>query len=261
MSIDRDAILNAYIPFNTPIPCGKWEVSPIRLKDWYDVADVVLMLEVDKNTLGQIEFIKMDVLSFFALMFFSDAEKSLKFERLLRLALSIPDDEYIVMDKDANIFVGVPDVETEEGIILNNYTKRQITIEEFEDIRRAILFQNLIDYDDKYVDPDVKRQAEEYWRIKNKGNKSVSLEHKIICVQMKTGMTLEAIGNLTIRNFSQLFDIIAEESEYSALLFAQANGVKFKKPLEHWAFKERKNKYEEAFCDADAFKNKIQNVN
>jgi hypothetical protein len=73
-------------------------------------------------------------------------------------------------------------------------------------------------------------------------------------------MTRKAIGDLTMRNFYQLFDILVDESDYIAAKTAEFNGVQFKSPIEHWAYKARKDKYAEAFSDADAFVDKIQSV-
>ena len=122
------------------------------------------------------------------------------------------------------------------------------------------MYQNVLDYTDRYIDPDVRRAVNEYYRLKNKDAKIVPLEHKITCVQLKTGMTKGAIGDLTIRNFYQLFDTLVDESDYIAAKTAEFNGVQFKSPIEHWAYKARKDRYAEAFSDADAFVDKIQGV-
>ena len=83
----------------------------------------------------------------------------------------------------------------------------------------------------------------------------------MICVQLKTGMSIEEIGNLTIRNFHLLFNVIVDESDYMALRFAEFTGIKFKSPVENWAYRAKKDKYAEAFCDADAFTDKVQSIN
>ena len=83
----------------------------------------------------------------------------------------------------------------------------------------------------------------------------------MVCVQFKTGMSIEEIGNLTIRNFHLLFNVIVDESDYMALKFAELNGVKFKTSIENWAYRAKKDKYAEAFCDADAFTDKVQSIN
>ena len=144
--------------------------------------------------------------------------------------------------------------------IFDERTAIKITAEDFDEIIRIILYQNVLDYTDRYIDPDVRRAVNEYYRLKNKDAKIVPLEHKITCVQLKTGMTKGAIGDLTIRNFYQLFDTLVDESDYIAAKTAEFNGVQFKSPIEHWAYKARKDRYAEAFSDADAFVDKIQSV-
>lgn len=264
MSIDKDALLNKYIPLNIPVPYKDWQVHSIKIKDWYDVAGFVYLLEQDKNILGQIEYISMSNLRFFLFMAMIDDEHINQFYKLLKLALDLEDDDVIkvcMTDNSEYLKIGKSIGKTRDNQdIINDSTAKIIKAEDFDEIRRIILFQNILDYTDEYVDPDVKKKTEEYFRLKNKG-KSISLEHKIICLQMKTGMTTEAIGNLTVRNFQLLFGVMVDESDYTALRMAEANGVKFKTPLEHWAYHERKNKYEEAFCDAEAFKKTIQDAN
>lgn len=264
MSIDKDLLLNKYIPFNIPVPYKDWEIHAIKVSDWYDVGLVVQVLEMDKNILGNIDFINMSNLQFFITIFSQDENYWKQFIYLLQICLGLPSNKLIrpfTLDKEYKIFISDSSGKNDYGIdIMDSNTLQIITTEDFDEIRKIILYQNLIDYDDKYVDPDVKKAADEYYRLKNKGV-SVSMEHKAVCIQMKTGMSMEAIGNLTVRNFQLLFETIVDESEYMPARFAEFNGVKFKSPLEHWAYKQRKNKYEEAFCDADAFKQKVQSVN
>lgn len=259
MSISNDVILNTYLPFNIPIPCNSWNVHPIKLKDWNDVQEIILMLQIDKNIMGNIEYIQMSNLDFFLMVFGAEENLMIRFERLLRLVLNIQDDESFAIDDKHRIIVGIIDDINGDKIKLSSNTKRYITDNDFDKIRRAILYQNILEYDDRDINPDVKRAYEEYIRLKNKNGKVVPLEHKILCVQLKTGMSKEAIGDLTVRNFLQLFDLIVAESEYNTLMLARMNGAKVDS-FEHWALKERKDKYAEAFCDANQFKDKIQNA-
>lgn len=264
MSLSKDVLLNKYAPFNIPVPYKDWDIYQVKLKDYYDVNIMLSLFEVDKNTLGQIEFISMSNLRFILLVSYSNEEYLTCFDKLLRVCLNISDDEVIkicMTDSSEYLSIGIPIGVTKGGdFIMDDKTAKIITSEDFDEIKRIILFQNVLDYTDEYIDPDVKRATDEYYRLKNKGIR-VSLEHKIICVQMRTGMTTEAIGDLTIRNFQQLFDVIAEESDYNSLRIAEANGAKFKTPVTHWAYKERKDKYASAFCDADAFTDMVQSAN
>lgn len=258
--IPTDILLNQYIPFNRSVPYKDWLISPIKIEDWYNVREALGLLQIDKNTLGEIQFISMNNLQFILTTLSFEEYYIDSFVNLLNLALDIKENEVIqfaINDDDAFLNIGELIKETE--VMSDNY--RTITSEDFDEIRRIILYQNVLDYTDKYIDPDVKREVDEYYRLKNKGAKEISIEHKTICIQLRTGMSTELIGKLTIRNFLLLFDSIVEESDYQAMKLAEANGAKFKSPIEHWAYRSDKDKYADAFCDADAFADKMQNAN
>ena len=260
MRISEDELLQKYLPFDKCVPYKNLLISPIRLKDIYDVQEILNILQIDKNNLGQIEFISMSKLRFILITILSEEKFQQELYTLLYKSLSISNDDIIeyYINEDTEYLVIGQKIYGHD--IVDVDTAITITSEDFDEIVRIILYQNIIDYTDKYVDPDVKRAYEEYQRLKNKNGVKISIEHKINCVQLKTGMTREEIGNLTIRNFIQLFDILVDESDYAAAKTAEYNGVQFKSPIEHWAYKAHKDKYAEAFCDADAFVDKVQSV-
>lgn len=262
--LTESELLEKYIPFNKPVPYKNFEIYPICLYDFYDVQDILAVLEVDKNILGQIEFISMSNLRFILYIAYNEDKYQKQLDVLLRKALHISDEyeiQFYADDKTEKLRIGKVLNVIQGHIILDDNTALTISADDFDEIRRIILYQNILDYTDRYIDPDVRKTVDDYYRLKSKDSKNVPLEHKIICVQSKTGMSIESIGKLTIRNFLQLFSIIVEESEYTALKFAEYNGVKFKTPIEHWAYKARKDKYSEAFCDADSFINEVQSAN
>jgi hypothetical protein len=264
MSINSEILLNQYIPFNKPVPYNNYNIHALKLCDMFEVSRALDILQIDKNTLGQIEFISMSNLRFILLMAELEQMVAESLEVLLRKVFDVSDDYIIqkyISEKDEFLVIGKLLEATENEVIFEESSMIKIMPNDFDDIRNIILYQTFPDYTDKYIDPDVKRVTDEYYRLKNKGAKNVTLEHKVICVQAKTGMTLEAIGNLTIRNFYQLFDVIVDEDEYIITKSAELNGVKFNNTIEHWAYKEKKDKYAEAFCDADSFVNQVQSAN
>ena len=70
-------------------------------------------------------------------------------------------------------------------------------------------------------------------------------------------MTEETIRNMTVRGFQMLLNTIIDKVEYPINRMAEAQGVKFDHPIEHWAFKKPKDKFSEVFTSFDSFKNKI----
>lgn len=262
MRIEEAELLEKYLPFDRPVPYKDLLISPIKLRDMYEVQEILGILQIDKNDLGEVAFISMSKLRFILVVICNEEKYQKELYQLLYKALSIKDKviDIYVDDNTEYLKIGKKISESRYGDIIDEQTAITITSEDFDEIIRIILYQNNPDYTDKYIDPDVRKAVNEYYRLKNKGAKTVPLEHKIICVQLKTGMTREAIGDLTIRNFYQLFDILVDESDYIAAKTAEFNGVQFKSPIEHWAYKARKDRYAEAFSDADAFVDKIQSV-
>lgn len=262
MRIEEAELLEKYLPFDRPVPYKDLLISPIKLRDMYEVQEILGVLQIDKNDLGEIAFISMSKLRFTLLAICTEEKYREALCQLLYKALSIKDKEIdIYIDDTTEYLIIGKKIDEIHGInIFDERTAIKITAEDFDEIIRIILYQNVLDYTDRYIDPDVRRAVNEYYRLKNKDAKIVPLEHKITCVQLKTGMTKGAIGDLTIRNFYQLFDTLVDESDYIAAKTAEFNGVQFKSPIEHWAYKARKDKYAEAFSDADAFVDKIQSV-
>ena len=262
MHLSETDLLEKYLPFDKPVPYKDLLISPIKLCDMYDVQEILAILQIDKNNLGEIAFISMSLLHFVLFVVCAEEVYQRELYQLLSKALSINDKiiKVYANDNEEYLMIGNKIGENKYEDIIDEYTATKITANDFDEIIRIILYQNILDYTDRYIDPDVKKAAEEYWRLKSQGAKKIPLEHKINCVQLKTGMTREAIGDLTIRNFYQLFDILVDESDYIAAKTAEFNGVQFKTPIEHWAFKARKDKYAEAFCDVDSFVDKVQSV-
>ena len=59
MRISEDVLLNKYLPFDEPIPYKDLFISPIKLKDSYDVQNILNILQIDKNNLGHIEMFQL----------------------------------------------------------------------------------------------------------------------------------------------------------------------------------------------------------
>lgn len=109
-------------------------------------------MTIDKNSLGSVEIIQMSYLKYIMQYKLSqEDEDAAKYERqkltnicILCFHMQLP---FILNDDSGKPFIG--DVGNSEVKI---YEK------DFEDIRRIVMYQNILDYDDEYIDPDLKRQ-------------------------------------------------------------------------------------------------------
>ena len=95
MSINSEILLNQYIPFNKPVPYKNYNIHALKLCDMYETNRALDMLQIDKNTLGQIEFISMSNLRFVLLLAEIEEECAVSLEALLRKVFNIPNN-YVV---------------------------------------------------------------------------------------------------------------------------------------------------------------------
>lgn len=137
---------------------------------------------------------------------------------------------------------------------------------DFEEIKKIILYQNIPDYDDTYIDPKVEAVLKEAEDFMNKiKNKMASLEDQIICVLISTALNEEEIYDLTIRKFIKTLQRVDYKMHYEIYKQASMSGfVTFKEGIDHWMTEIKKNKYSDVIVNSDDYenlKNKIQNVN
>ena len=261
MSIDRNELFGKYIAFDKPVPYKDFMIYPVRMKDSWEASVPIGLLELDKNSMGSIELIQMPHMIFWINMLMRQGGGLDTIEWFLRTILNIDNDDIIQLTYDLKeIRIGTPIGNTRDGYAILGEDYRTITCDDFDEIKRIVCFQNIIDYTDEYISPVVRQATEDYFRLINNG-KSASLDHKVRCMALAIGVSKEAIGEMTMRDFHLMYESLSNKNEYEALRIAEANGAKFKQPLESWLYREHKNKYEQAFCDADSFESYIASAN
>lgn len=249
--INVEWLMQQYIYFDKPIPYESLFIYPIKIEDYYDFVCCIDIFMIDKNILGQVEFIQMPYLQFlFDVVFNQDKTQESKFVRLFELCLGVDlskEELKIGKDEKGKIFLTVKDI--------------KISSKQFEDIKRIILYQNINEYDDKYVDPDLKKARDEYLNFVNRGIDSPSIENQIAIITSHTGICKKDLMQYTYRSFDILFNTVKEEVDYTISKSAEMSGnVTFKQPIEHWIYKTKKDKYADAFVNKSAFDDKMKNV-
>lgn len=262
--IDKETILEDYVPFAEPIPFKDWEVHPITVKKskWWKEACRILMIE--KNYINDMEVLQMSYLKFLILLGLEEPDILPTLEKIIRTCLNIDDDLIVGMietedEKDFSLVIG-PAIITKTGSkIINTNKAKTITSKEFEEFKTIVLIQNILEYDDSYIDPDVKKAIEEYYSLLNKDAEEVSFEKQIACVQSSTSFTLQQIKEMTYRSFMLLFETIVDKVEYPVIKGAELNGTTFKngKTFDHWVYKKKHDKFGDAFVQAKAFEGKL----
>ena len=241
--------ISYYVTLDLPVDYKGLKIYPITVRDYYDFAICADVLNIDKDSIQDLDVITMNYLDF--LVFYciknSDANNSQFFYEKLISILTL-------CLKPNKIQIGIS--ENQHAVILCDDI--EINAQDFDDIRKIIMYQNYVEYDDTYVNPDIKAAYDEYWRVKNKDIIMPNLEERMADTTAMTGLCKKDILDMTYREFEMVFNAAREKLEYQINKTGEMSGmVKFKNPIEHWIFKRKKSKYEGVFTDYGEFKKKI----
>ena len=162
----------------------------------------------------------------------------IKLSNILNICLKIDLDTVEVKIKEDKMFINGEEVNSKD----------------FDILRKIILYQNIPSYDDKYIDPDIKKLQERHDNIVNKGNADIqppTLEDLIVALIAELGYTIEYVTQLSWRKFSLLLKSVEDKIDYKIKKAAEMGGmVTFKEPVEHWIYKKKKDRFANAFAQS-----------
>ena len=127
-----------------------------------------------------------------------------------------------------------------------------IKAKDFDNIRRIILYQNLIHYDDEYINPEIKKMMAEVDAVKNAGIEPPTIERRMAIITAHCGISKQEQMNMTYRSHSLLFEEVYGEVEFETtrpILIYAGKGNE----IDHWIFKKKKDKYDGYMTDDDSY--------
>lgn len=254
---DVKKYIQKYVDLDTPIPFKGLLIYPIYMSEYYDFEMAYDILCINKDSIPDINIIQMSYLDFLfkhaflnATMINSNYSVGMYYMEKFRLILCMCcklEAEQIQIIQESGKFI----------LILNGV---RINSQEFDELRRIILYQNLHDYSEEYVDPEVRKAVEDFYASKNKGIVMPQLEDKMAAISAVTGLTKKHFKEMTFREFDLLFEKCKRLVDYQIQATAAASGmVKYEKPIEDWIYHKPHNPYEQVFSSYDNFKDKVQN--
>lgn len=237
--------------FDLPINLYDIDFYPVMMSDYYDFMFCHYVLKIKKNELNP-AFISMSYLDFLIEMMKEDTDIGKMYKMMIARCF------YLITKMDSFITFGKDDKGKSYieigGIYLNS--------KQFDDVRKAVLYQNFPDYeDDSNIDPQLAHDLQEVARLRNKNRKMVSLEKQIISIMTNTSMPLDKIFAMSIRKFILTLEMVDKKMHYIIYKTASMSGmVKFDKEIEHYMF-ETSNGFEDKVIEADTIINKIKSTN
>ena len=261
-----------YFAKDLPIPyklkCGyELTLYPILVNQWDLFEECLDIVLIDKNSINDANIISMSYLEFLKEIrfnikeeiekgyFFGDNELN-KLKQFFHICLK---EDYISIEKAQNKYlVIIGGLDEENDLVL----KATMTNKEFQEVVKIILFQNIKDYDDRKLDPEVQKIYNDYISLKQRDIHQPTFEEKLNYVLGITGKNVEEINNMTYRRFDGIFDSMVNRDEYIAIKIIEAS-EKFKcdKTSIYFLYQKKKDKYADFIQDPQSLRNKIDGVN
>ena len=230
-NLNLDLYRKAYFYFDLPVEYQIEDktllIYPITVKDSEIFLSSVSVIDIDKNASDSVEIIQMSYLAFIYNVLFQDEINISKFVNILKYCLHVKN-PCVGFDDNSRPYLKIDD-------------DFSIGPKDFENIRRLILYQNLIHYDDEYMDSDLKKAIEDTNRLRNKNVEVPSIERKCAIITAHCGLSKKEQLKMTMRAHSMLFDEVYGEIEFTTtrpiLLYAGKG-----KDIDHWIYRKKKDK-------------------
>lgn len=249
MSVDIKFYQEAFFPFDKPIPyelsCGTTlNIKPVTLQDSVLFVTSYNILNIDKNSAPDPEVISMSYLKFLAkrvLPFDELAKQKLVNICILCLDFSIP---YVIIDDNDRPLLCNIDKEGQNILFT-------VTQKEFDDIKKIILYQNILNFDDSYINPELKERMDEIDELRMKNFEVPSLERRMAIITSHCGISKTEQCEMTFRSHSLLFEEVSNEVEY---MCTKPVAVSHGKPdLVQWIFKKKKDKFSDYITSVEDY--------
>ena len=241
--LNLDFLKRSFFYFDLPVPYKLQDgnvikILPVNVKQSEIFLSSKSILEIEKNELGIVEYIQMSYLQFVCEVLIEEKENIQRLINILNMCLG--------WEKPTVIYI------SKKPYLLEEKKNIKISSNDFENIRRIILYQNLPNYDDSYINPELKKNMRKMDELKSKDVVIPSIERKIAIITAHNGLSKKEQLEMTFRSHSLLFDEVCGEVEFSTLrpvaLFG-GNGDK----IEHWIYKKKKGKYDKYITSVDDY--------
>ncbi len=184
-----------FYTFDKSVPYKSLMIHPIRIQDYYEFLFCIPCLMLEKNSIKDPQMaIKAISMSYLQYMYEVSSQENnyiQLFDGLLRLVLRIKEEKTIKYEYDKN---GSPYFMIDD---------KKYYSEDFDEIRKIISEQNMIDLPDERIQKNVRDSLDEARRFKQKLNKNkvASFEEQMMALATYTGWSLDEIYNMTYRKF------------------------------------------------------------
>ena len=254
--VDIKQLETLYFANDKPVPyklkCGvELMIYPVLVENWNEFSDALSILTIRKNEINDAEVIKMKYLDFMLML--SNQEKNMLDKLKIISKYSFKEDFISPHAMNGKNHLAI--------VTENNDIKSLINGKEFDDIKKIILHQNIYDYDDRYISPDVRQLYEEYVKATSTNQIDPTLERKKVFVIGKTGLSMKDINTMSYRIFNQLYiDNVNLDMYFARKIIQASQKYDVKEEPIYPLFEKPKDKYDKLFVQKDTIQNKLDKI-
>ena len=244
--IDIEAIEKNYFYFDEPVPFELKKdkktiyIYPITVRNSEYFRSSVGILTIDKNSIPDPKIISMSYLQFMCESLFADKELGQAYISAM----------YNIMHLCLGLKAPAIKWENNRPFIYDLEQGVEISAKEFDSIKRIILYQNFLHYDDTYISPEAKQAMEETAQLKNANIDFPNLERRMAIISSHTGILKKDQIQMTMRAHDALLEEVRGEVDYigslNAILIADAF-AKDKREHSEWVYRRKRSKFEGYF--------------
>lgn len=234
-SLNFDFLSRAYFYWDKPVEYvidgNVLNIYPVKYKDSELFLASASVITFDKDSIPDVEVIQMSYLEFVVKYLFQhDETAKARLVNIFSLCLHM-DDVCLYVDNFGKPYLS----DSKQSVI--------ITPKKFNDIRRIIMYQNIPDYDDEYINPELKADMAETDAVRGMGLKPLTAEEKMAKVTVHSGIDKSVQMEWTMRYHAIIFRDVCGESEFNvtypiALYTGKANKVP------HWIFRKKTGRFD-----------------
>lgn len=238
-----------YFTWDEPIKYKELTLHPVLMSDYFNFYFAINCLLLEKDKIPDPKIISMSYLDYLFYLILNDDNKEMYSQMLiliLKLCLKVEVEEFVYRkDEKGKIKFLIDDIE---------YDK-----DDFNNIRKIICYQNMPDYNDGYINPELEEAIKEAEDLQSRDVGYTNLERQLICVSKEYPYKIEELKNISIRKFVQMLQIADAQLHYKIYKTGECSGmVSFKTPISHYMF--IKDKKFDSLINYDSFKEKMKQV-
>jgi len=246
-----------YITYDIPVPYKELNIYPVRVRDYGRMNLLSQSLTLDKNSIPDAKIISMTYLEYLYQTVKEDKTPYLFFFDLL-LGMVLREDKSFAKTEDSVKRYRYD----EKGKPFFEIKNKRYDSSDFEEIRKIICEQNLIDIPDEEIQKEVRDALDDAksYKAKISGTKSGSFEDYIISIAVSTGWKYEEIYEMTVRKFIKSIRRMDNLIHYKIYLASSMSGMvefKDKSFIKHWLTDLEEGQYDDVSLELDKVQDKI----